>query len=106
MVGPGNNGGDGLVAARHLKMMKYNVDLIMFKNLEGKNGNYHKLCLLNEIPSRDISDFINEDKSSNLNFFESHLQKKDLIIDAIFGFPFKGDLRSPYKEFLPSLTQF
>lgn len=52
LVGPGNNGGDGLVAARHLKMMKYNVDLILFKKLEGKNGNYHKLCLLNEIPSR------------------------------------------------------
>jgi NAD(P)H-hydrate epimerase len=33
LVGPGNNGGDGLVAARHLKMMKYNVSLIMFKNL-------------------------------------------------------------------------
>jgi NAD(P)H-hydrate epimerase len=33
LVGPGNNGGDGLVAARHLKMMKYNVDLIMFKKL-------------------------------------------------------------------------
>jgi NAD(P)H-hydrate repair Nnr-like enzyme with NAD(P)H-hydrate epimerase domain len=44
LVGPGNNGGDGLVAARHLKMMKYNVDLIMFKKLYGKNETYHKLC--------------------------------------------------------------
>jgi len=33
LVGPGNNGGDGLVAARHLKMMKYSVDLITFKTL-------------------------------------------------------------------------
>jgi len=33
LIGPGNNGGDGLVAARHLKMMKYSVDLISFKKL-------------------------------------------------------------------------
>ena len=33
LVGPGNNGGDGLVAARHLKMMNYFMDLIIFKDL-------------------------------------------------------------------------
>lgn len=49
LVGPGNNGGDGLVAARHLKMMNYTVDLVVFKELEGKNGNFLKLCELNDI---------------------------------------------------------
>lgn len=33
LVGPGNNGGDGLVAARHLKMMNYSVNLVVFKEL-------------------------------------------------------------------------
>lgn len=31
LVGPGNNGGDGLVAARHLKMMNYSVNIVVFK---------------------------------------------------------------------------
>jgi NAD(P)H-hydrate epimerase len=44
LAGPGNNGGDGLVAARHLKMMDYDVGLVVFKKLEGKNGIYQQLC--------------------------------------------------------------
>lgn len=51
LVGPGNNGGDGLVAGRHLKMMDYQVSLFMFKKLgEGKNGNFLTLCQHNDIP--------------------------------------------------------
>lgn len=33
LVGPGSNGGDGLIAARHLKMMNYPVHVILFKKL-------------------------------------------------------------------------
>ena len=44
LVGPGNNGGDGLVAGRHLKLMNYDINIYMFKKLEGKNANFLKLC--------------------------------------------------------------
>ena len=56
LAGPGNNGGDGLVAARHLKMMNYNVSLIVFKKLEGKNGNYQSQCELNGIITKNASE--------------------------------------------------
>ena len=55
LVGPGNNGGDGLVAARHLKMMNYAVSLVIFKELDGKNGNFLKLCELNDIKSKMVA---------------------------------------------------
>jgi NAD(P)H-hydrate epimerase len=54
LVGPGNNGGDGLVAARHLKMMNYAVDLVLFKTLKGKCENLYKLCECNGIKSKII----------------------------------------------------
>lgn len=35
-----------------------------------------------------------------------HLDKSHLIIDGIFGFPFTGEIRAPYKHFLPALNKF
>jgi NAD(P)H-hydrate epimerase len=93
LVGPGNNGGDGLVAARHLSMMRYAVDLVVFKQLEGKNGNYLQLCTLNGVPNRTPASF--EPAS-----FRQHLTERSLVIDAVFGFPFAGEIRQPYRDFL------
>lgn len=60
LAGPGNNGGDGLVAARHLKLMKYNVNVLTFKKLEGKNGNYVNLCELNDITVNNAGDYFGD----------------------------------------------
>lgn len=92
LVGPGNNGGDGLVAARHLRMMNYPVDLVVFKKLEGKNGIYQQLCHLNGINSNTPSSFTHEEAFSS-QLFRKHLEGKTLIIDSIFGFPFTGEIR-------------
>jgi hydroxyethylthiazole kinase-like uncharacterized protein yjeF len=55
LVGPGNNGGDGLVAARHLKMMNYEVAMYLFKKPnDKKNGNFLTLCEHNEIPFKFV----------------------------------------------------
>jgi len=34
------------------------------------------------------------------------MEGKTLIIDGIFGFPFSGEIREPYKEFIYSLKPF
>lgn len=103
LVGPGNNGGDGLVAARHLSMMRYSVDLVVFRQLEGKNGNYLHLCNLNGIHALTPSSFTSE---QGITSFREHLQQRSLIIDAVFGFPFSGEIRQPYGDFLRCLSEF
>lgn len=90
LVGPGNNGGDGLVAARHLKMMRYDVGLFLFKKpSDKKNGNFLTLCEHNDIPYKYVDETCGKE-SAPLELFTAELKRYDLVIDAIFGFPFQG----------------
>uniref|UniRef100_A0A0K0DUH9 NAD(P)H-hydrate epimerase n=1 Tax=Strongyloides stercoralis TaxID=6248 RepID=A0A0K0DUH9_STRER len=90
ICGPGNNGGDGLVCARHLKIFGYSP--IIFYPKKSKNVLMEKLvtqCQQFNIP------FVNEMEDT---------KKFSLIIDAIFGFSFKPPLREPYGEILKDLA--
>ncbi|CEF69358.1 NAD(P)H-hydrate epimerase [Strongyloides ratti] len=91
ICGPGNNGGDGLVCARHLKIFGYCPKIFYPK--KSKNLLMEKLvtqCQHFNIP------FV--DKIEDQNKFV-------LIIDAIFGFSFKPPLREPYEEILKNLEK-
>ncbi|CBZ56154.1 hypothetical protein NCLIV_065800 [Neospora caninum Liverpool] len=90
VAGPGNNGGDGLVAARHLKLFGYQVHVWyprptakpLFEGLMKQLKN-HRVPVTFEAPP-GLADF-------------------HLIVDSIFGFSFKGALRPPFDEVLQRL---
>ncbi|PGH13526.1 YjeF family domain-containing protein [Polytolypa hystricis UAMH7299] len=88
--GPGNNGGDGLVAARHL--IHYGYKPTVYYPKEGKNELYQRLkTQLHNLSVPFISDF------------PTALQSSDLLIDAIFGFSFKGPLREPFASVISQM---
>lgn len=86
--GPGNNGGDGLVCARHLKLFGYSPEIYYPKRTS--NALYENLlhqCIENDIPllGNDVEDFASK-----------RLPQFGLIVDALFGFSFKPPVRETF----------
>ncbi|CAG8438578.1 12820_t:CDS:2 [Dentiscutata heterogama] len=90
--GPGNNGGDGLVAARHLFHFGYKPNIFYPK--QTKNELYQRLII--QCNNLDIP-FIN-----NLS---DQLKQSDLVVDAIFGFSFTGEVRAPFDQVIQELKE-
>ncbi|KAF9242630.1 YjeF N-terminal domain-containing protein [Melanogaster broomeanus] len=95
--GPGNQGGDGLVAARHLGMFGYEPTIYMPK--PGSKDIYQRLkkqcdnMMIKSMPS-----------DASMDDLRSTLSSNDVIMDAIFGFSFKGPVRAPFNDVLPLLS--
>ncbi|KAK8234509.1 meiotically up-regulated gene 182 protein [Phyllosticta capitalensis] len=88
--GPGNNGGDGLVAARHLH--HYGYEPTVYSPKQSKNELYARLRKQLE----DLSVPFTSD-------FDAALGASDLVVDAIFGFSFSGEVREPFPKVIEAL---
>lgn len=85
--GSGNNGGGGLVAARHLHNWGADVNLILAVDQQRlKEIPHHQWQILERmgLTSRDDVD----------------LQKADLILDALIGYGLSGDPRQPVADWI------
>ncbi|CAF3332468.1 unnamed protein product [Rotaria socialis] len=89
IVGGGNNGGDGLVCARHLKLFGYEPFVFYPKRTD--KPLYRNLLHQCERMNIEVIDKIPTE--SNIN----------LIVDAIFGFGFAGEIREPYNQILKEI---
>ncbi|MGB9762329.1 MAG: NAD(P)H-hydrate dehydratase [Caldimicrobium sp.] len=102
LCGPGNNGGDGFVCARHLSERGYQVEVLFFSEEEKYSQEAKKyLDILKAIrlPLQKISLFEEFE-----TFFKSF--QPNLIIDALFGTGLKRPLKGLYQEVVLSLNSF
>lgn len=95
--GPGNNGGDGLVCARHLKHFGYSPEIYYPKR--PSNALYERLlhqCVENDIP---VLEWQHIEKAGD----STSLQEYSVIVDALLGFSFKPPVREPFVQIIDLL---
>ena len=103
IAGPGNNGGDGFVMARHLQRLSYRVDVVAIgKNVSWKGDASANLSILEQLADDDLNIFFfDKDKyDDSIKELELCLSRSDVVVDAILGTGSEGAPRFPIGEII------
>jgi hydroxyethylthiazole kinase-like uncharacterized protein yjeF len=93
VAGGGNNGGDGFVIARELH--RAGAEVAVFATKEGYEGDPKtNLGVLSNLGVR----FIGQDE------YENELQEVDLVVDALLGTGFAGEVREKEADFIEQMN--
>jgi NAD(P)H-hydrate epimerase len=94
LIGSGNNGGDGLVAARYLrKVCKVKIYLVKDPKTDLSKKNLKKVRSLIMTKLRDA------------NKLKPHIRSADVVVDALLGVGITGEVRPPYRKIITMVNK-
>lgn len=105
LCGPGNNGGDGLVAARHLVLFGFDNVLAVYPKVTEKSL-FLALLKQAEMSGVHISDACPEFMLNLGAESTSTTPTTTLVVDALFGYSFSGSIREPYASIIEKCNMF
>jgi len=90
LFGKGNNGGDGLCCARHLKIYGIEVEIVKAFLGKGNKEVENQLEILKEMEVYPVKDF--------------KAKKDDVVIDSLLGYNINGNPRDKFSDLIKAIN--
>jgi NAD(P)H-hydrate epimerase len=104
LAGPGNNGGDGFVVARHLANDGVDVEILLLvpaEKIKGDAAINFEIVRAMEIPLHLLG---NSDRDHVAATVRAHASQADVIVDALLGTGATGEPREPIRTAIETLN--
>jgi NAD(P)H-hydrate epimerase len=96
LCGPGNNGGDGLVAARHLAAADVGCEVVLLAS-EGRPGTPDARLNWGRLDGIENVHRVVTGRNSDVALYLNGIERAALVIDALLGTGVRGLLREPVR---------
>lgn len=104
LCGPGNNGGDGLVAARHLAAAGHRVAAVLIGN-EPRPATHDAARNWERLAGVALVERIHASSPREVHVLLSGVEKAAVVVDALLGTGVQGTLREPIRSAVTVIGQ-
>ena len=97
LAGPGNNGGDGFVAARHLAAGALRTVVVLVARDE-EPGTPDAQVNWRRLEGLALVERVHAESARDLSVLANGIERAGLVVDALLGTGVRGELRPPVRE--------